>query len=141
MGGNGGHGIPSNIVALPSVIAAGGRLTVTVDGCPEGGTMTSRAFGTVRLTPVSSANQTSRGTATVNSTARPGSYAITAGCSGRRLTRPAAFTVLGGVRGGLGGSRTGSATAADIAVGGGLVASAVGGGGLFWMRRRAERRT
>ena len=29
---------PSNIVALPSVIARGGQLTVTVDGCPGGGT-------------------------------------------------------------------------------------------------------
>lgn len=133
---------PSNIVALPSVIARGGQLTVTVDGCPRGGTMTSRAFSTTHLTPVRGANQTSRGVATIKRDARPGSYDITVNCSGRTLTRPAAFTVIGGVRGGIGGSSSSSsgATPADVAIGGGLVVAAVAGGGLFWMRRRAERR-
>ncbi|WP_030422893.1 hypothetical protein [Streptomyces sp. NRRL F-5065] len=134
------HDTPSNIVALPSVIARGGRLTVTVDGCPQGGTMTSDAFRTTHLTPVRGANETSRGTATIDEDARPGSYDITVNCSGRRLTRPAAFTVIGGVRGGLGGSSTSGATPADMAIGGGLVTAAVAGGGLFWMRRRSERR-
>ncbi len=95
---------PSNIVALPSVIARGGQLTVTVDGCPSGGTMTSDAFRSTALTPISGANQTSRGTATVNHNARPGSHSITVNCNGRTLTNPAAFTVIGGVQGGLGGS-------------------------------------
>ncbi|GHF23318.1 hypothetical protein [Streptomyces fumanus] len=131
---------PSNIVALPSVIARGGQLTVTVDGCPHGGTMTSRAFPTTPLTPVRGANETSKGIATINSNARPGSYDITVNCSGRTLTRPAAFTVIGGVHGGIGGSSSSGATPTDIAIGGGLVAAAVAGGGLFWMRRRAERR-
>ncbi|MEV7792066.1 hypothetical protein [Streptomyces sp. NPDC087512] len=136
----GDHDTPSNIVALPSVIARGGQMTVTVDGCPQGGTMTSEAFGRVHLTPVRGANETSRGTATIKENARPGSYDITVNCSGRTLTRPAAFTVIGGVRGGLGGSSTSGATPTDIAIGGGLVTAAVAGGGLFWMRRRAERR-
>ncbi|MGW5634697.1 hypothetical protein ACWEWQ_07445, partial [Streptomyces sp. NPDC003832] len=35
---------PSNIVALPSVIARGGQMTITVDGCRDGGTATSNAF-------------------------------------------------------------------------------------------------
>ncbi|MEU4658891.1 hypothetical protein AB0G32_34005 [Streptomyces sp. NPDC023723] len=131
---------PSNIVALPSVIARGGQMTVTVDGCRDGGTMTSRAFPTTHLTPVRGANETSKGVATINSDARPGSYDITVNCSGRTLTRPAAFTVIGGVRGGVGGSNSSGATPTDIAIGGGLVAAAVAGGGLFWMRRRAERR-
>jgi hypothetical protein len=131
---------PSNIVALPSVIARGGQLTVTVDGCPRGGTMTSRAFSTTHLTPVRGANQTSKGVATIKRDARPGSYDITVNCSGRTLTRPAAFTVIGGVRGGIGGSNSSGATPADIAIGGGLVVAAVAGGGLFWMRRRAEKR-
>ncbi|MFI8946144.1 hypothetical protein ACIGO6_06455 [Streptomyces sp. NPDC053750] len=134
------HQQPRNIVALPSVIARGGQLTVTVDGCPQGGTMASRAFRTAHLTPVRGANATSRGTATIRQDARPGSYDITVDCSGRRLTRPAAFTVIGGVRGGLGGSNSTGATPADVAIGGGMVATAVAGGGLFWMRRRAERR-
>ncbi|MCQ9134765.1 MULTISPECIES: hypothetical protein [Streptomyces] len=131
---------PSNIVVLPSVIARGGQITVTVDGCPAGGSMTSPAFTQAGLTPINGANQTAKGTATINANARPGPYDITVNCSGRTLTRPNAFTVIGGVRGGLGGSVGTGATPTDMAIGGGLVAAAVVGGGLFWMRRRAERR-
>ncbi|MDL2076067.1 hypothetical protein QNN03_06390 [Streptomyces sp. GXMU-J15] len=131
---------PSNIVALPSVIARGGQLTITVDGCRHGGTATSNAFPTTTLSPVHGANETSKGTATINSNARPGTHDITVNCSGKTLTRPAAFTVIGGVQGGLGGSSTSGATPTDIAIGGGLVTAALVGGGLFWMRRRAEKR-
>ncbi|KUO08925.1 hypothetical protein [Streptomyces sp. DSM 15324] len=131
---------PSNIVVQPSVIARGGQITVTVDGCPQGGTMTSDAFGTATLTAIDGVNQSARGTATISNNARPGSYDLTVTCSGRTLVSPRAFTVLGGVRGGLGGSSSTGATPTDIAIGGGLVAAAVAGGGLFWMRRRAERR-
>ncbi|MDL5205167.1 hypothetical protein [Streptomyces sp. ALI-76-A] len=131
---------PSNIVALPSVIARGGQLTVTVDGCPKGGTMTSNAFPATALTPISGTNETSKGTATINANASPGSYSITVRCQGTgTLTNPAAFTVIGGVRGGLGGSSSTGATPTDMAIGGGLVAAAVIGGGLFWMRRRSEK--
>ncbi|MET9731003.1 hypothetical protein ABZZ79_10160 [Streptomyces sp. NPDC006458] len=131
----------SNIVALPSVIARGGQMTITVDGCPQGGTATSGAFPSTRLTPINGANETSKGTATINSDAAPGSYSITVNCTGRQpLTRDAAFTVIGGVRGGLGGSSTSGATPTDMAIGGGLVALAAIGGGVFWMRRRAEKR-
>ncbi|MEV5333274.1 hypothetical protein [Streptomyces werraensis] len=183
---------PSNIVALPSVIARGGQLTITVDGCPNGGHATSNAFPRTNLTPVSGGNDagrggidagrggidagrggndvggndagrggndagrggndvggndagrgghdTARGTATIDQNARPGSYDITVHCSGRSLTRPAAFTVIGGVRGGIGGSSATGATPTDMAIGGSLVAAAVVGSGFFWMRRRAEKR-
>ncbi|CAL9350740.1 hypothetical protein ELQ39_03570 [Streptomyces sp. GB4-14] len=173
---------PSNIVALPSVIARGGQLTITVDGCPNGGHATSNAFPRTNLTPVSGGNDagrggndagrggmdaggggndagrggvdagrggidagrgghdTARGIATIHQDARPGSYDITVHCSGRSLTRPAAFTVIGGVRGGIGGSSTTGATPTDMAIGGSLVAAAVVGSGFFWMRRRAEKR-
>ncbi|MEU7719038.1 hypothetical protein [Streptomyces tibetensis] len=142
---------PSNITALPSVIAPGGQLTITVDGCRGGGTATSNAFSPTRLSPVGggkgnegdrggAGNGTARGTAIVNSNARPGSYDITVDCNGRRMTKPHAFTVIGGVRGGIGGSSTTGATPTDMAIGGGLVAAALVGGGVFWMRRRAERR-
>ncbi|MFD5479662.1 hypothetical protein [Streptomyces hawaiiensis] len=131
---------PSNIVVLPSVIARGGQLTITVDGCRHGGTASSRAFPTTTLSPVSGPNERARGTAIINSNARPGSYDITVNCSGKRMTKPQAFTVIGGVRGGIGGSSTTGATPTDMAIGGGLVAAAVVGGGVFWMRRRAERR-
>ncbi|MFD3497031.1 hypothetical protein ACFWWT_05880 [Streptomyces sp. NPDC058676] len=131
---------PTNIVALPSVIARGGQLTVTVDNCPTGGTMTSDAFPSTPLTPIHGANQTAKGTTTVNPNARPGSHSITVNCNGRILTNPAAFTVIGGVQGGVGGSSSTGATPADVAIGGGLLAVAVVGGGVFWMRRRSEKR-
>ncbi|SOE07456.1 hypothetical protein SAMN06272765_8353 [Streptomyces sp. Ag109_G2-15] len=119
------------------MIAAGGRLAITVDGC-RGGTASSRAFRTTQLTQIR--DDTSRGIATIDSDARPGRYDITVNCNGRTLTRPNAFTVLGAVQGGLGGSVTSGATPTDMAIGGGLVASAVIGGGAFWLRRRDEKR-
>ena len=133
---------PSNIVALPSVIARGGQLTVTVDGSSctmAGSTVSSSVFPTTPLKTVS--GNTSSATVTIDSNASPGSYDITAKCGeGKSLTRPAAFTVIGGVRGGLGGSSSTGATPTDMAIGGGLVAAAVVGGGVFWMRRRSEKR-
>ncbi|MER6629043.1 hypothetical protein ABT301_12470 [Streptomyces sp. NPDC000987] len=144
---------PRNIVALPSVIARGGQLTITVDGCPTGGTATSDAFSPTPLTPIRGDGRsvhgdgssihddgtTAKGTATISNNARTGSHSITVNCGGKTLTNPAAFTVIGGVRGGLGGSSSSGATPTDLAIGGGLVAAAVVGGGLFWMRRRSER--
>ncbi|NUP24823.1 MAG: hypothetical protein HOZ81_53975 [Streptomyces sp.] len=131
---------PSNIVALPSVIARGGQLTITVDGCPRGGTATSDAFPATTLTPVPGGT-TAKGTATIDRNARSGAHSITVHCTGagRPLTHPNAFTVIGGVRGGLGGSSTTGATPTDMAIGGGLIAVALIGGGVFWMRRRAEK--
>ncbi|SDM33407.1 hypothetical protein SAMN04487981_101163 [Streptomyces sp. cf386] len=131
---------PSNIVSLPSVIARSGQVTITVDGCPQGGTATSDAFRPTSLVPVG--GSTAKGSAAVDSRARPGAHNITVRCtnSGRPLTRPNAFTVIGGVRGGLGGSTSTGATPTDMAIGGGLIALAVVGGGVFWMRRRAEKR-
>lgn len=131
----------SNIVAMPSAIARGGQLTVTVDGCPNGGYMTSNAFSRARLSPIRNHSETSKGTATVNRWATPGSYDITVHCSGKpALTKSAAFTVIGGVHGGLGGSSSDGATPTDMAIGGALVGLALVGGGVFWMRRRAESR-
>ncbi|WP_409467956.1 hypothetical protein [Streptomyces sp. HC307] len=119
------------------MISRGGQLAVTVNDCPTGGTITSPAFPTTRL-PVSAAGGALRAIAIINSNARPGRYDITVNCSGRVLTRPGAFTVLGGVRGGIGGSSSVGATPTDMAIGGGMVASAVLGGGLLWVRRRSE---
>ncbi|KPI12120.1 hypothetical protein OK074_8984 [Actinobacteria bacterium OK074] len=135
---------PSNIVALPGVIARGGELTVTVDGTAcqtPRSTVSSPVFPTTRLSSVG--NNSATATVTVDRDARPGSYDITVRCGtngNQTLTRPAAFTVIGGVRGGLGGASTTGATPTDMAIGGGLVAAAVIGGGVFWMRRRTESR-
>ncbi|MGW6737026.1 hypothetical protein [Streptomyces sp. NPDC055013] len=130
---------PSNIVVLPSVIARGGQITITVDNCPRGGTATSDAFRPTQLSTVRGSN-TARGTATVNRNARPGAHSVTVTCDSRTLTNPTAFTVIGGVQGGIGGSSSTGATPTDMAIGGGLITVAVVGGGVFWMRRRAEKR-
>lgn len=130
---------PSNIVVLPSVIARGGQITITVDNCPRGGTATSDAFRPTQLSAVRGSN-TARGTASVNRNARPGAHSVTVTCDSRTLTNPTAFTVIGGVQGGIGGSSSTGATPTDMAIGGGLIAVAIVGGGVFWMRRRAEKR-
>ncbi|MGW0725445.1 hypothetical protein [Streptomyces mirabilis] len=129
-----------NILVRPSVIARGGQLSITVDGeacLRPGSTVSSRVFRTTLLRRVG--GDTSIATVIVDRDARPGSYDVTVRCDGRRLTRPAAFTVIGGVSGGLGGS-VGGAAPADVAIGGGLLTAGVVGGGLFWLRRRSERR-
>ncbi|ELP67244.1 hypothetical protein STRTUCAR8_09379 [Streptomyces turgidiscabies Car8] len=77
---------------------------------------------------------------TVNSNAAPGSYGVITRCEGQNRSFTSVFTVIGGVRGGLGGSSSAGATPADMAIGGGLVAAALVGGGVFWMRRRSETR-
>ncbi|MGW5534603.1 hypothetical protein ACWER6_10345, partial [Streptomyces sp. NPDC004009] len=138
-GDSGGHGEGDarRVIASPDVLAAGGRLTVIVNGC-RSGTASSRAFRTIHLTPVR--DGVSRGLAHVDRDARPGRYEIRVDCDGRTLTRRAAFTVPGGVQGGLGGSRSTGATPADMAIGGGMVAAAVFGGGAFWLRRRPNKR-
>lgn len=133
---------PSNITVEPSVIARGGQLTVTVDGTAcqmAGSTVTSPAFPTTHLKSIG--GDTSTAKPTVHHHASPGSYSVTVHCGeGKTLTKNNAFTVIGGVRGGLGGSSSDGATPTDIAIGSGLVAAAALGGGLFWMRRRAEKR-
>ncbi|MER5255766.1 MULTISPECIES: hypothetical protein [unclassified Streptomyces] len=132
---------PSNIVAMPSVIPRGGQLTVTVDGSAcsaHGSKITSDAFPDTNLKSMGA------GTASANPTihhhASPGAHSITVHCgTSAPLTKPNAFTVIhGGVRGGLGGSSNTGATSTDMAIGGVLVAAAVVGGGVFWMRRRSE---
>ncbi|MFE0513773.1 hypothetical protein, partial [Streptomyces sp. NPDC058964] len=111
-----------------------------VEGRRVCGTAVSRGLRTVSLSRDNGGNDTARGVATVNNDAQPGQYDITVNCNGRSLIRPGAFTVIGGVRGGLGGSISSGATKTDVAIGGGLVASAVIGGGVFWLRRRHEKR-
>ncbi|MGW0424242.1 hypothetical protein [Streptomyces sp. NPDC003015] len=128
---------PSNVVALPNVIARGGQLTITVNNCTGNATASSDAFRTIRLR--TGAGNLATGRATVNRNARPGSHSISVVCSNGTVINPTAFTVIGGVQGGLGGSSSSGATPTDMAIGSGLVALAVVGGGVFWMRRRSER--
>jgi len=129
---------PRNIVATPSTVAPGGQLTVTVDGCPKGGHMTSDAFPRTELRPIHHSSDTSKGVATIHRNARPGGHHITVDCDGKTLTKDNAFTVMGPTSGGIGGSSSSGATPTDMAIGGGLMGLAVVGGAVFWMRRRSE---
>ncbi|MFI1164568.1 hypothetical protein ACH4UM_13300 [Streptomyces sp. NPDC020801] len=139
-GSRSGSGPAPSIVVRPSVITRGGQLSVTVEGCRDGSTMDSSVFPKTPLRPVNQAGETARGSATIHPDARPGTYTIRVVCNGRPLVRPAAFTVIGGVQGGLGGGTTTGATPTDMAIGGGLMATGVVGGGVFWMRRRTHKR-
>ncbi|NEC88719.1 hypothetical protein [Streptomyces sp. SID12501] len=131
---------PSSVTAAPSVIAAGGQLVLTVNGsaCTRSGTISSNAFPSTSLSPRGTSSSTA--TVTVNSNAGAGSYSVTTICEGKTNTFTSVFTVIGGVRGGLGGSSSAGATPTDMAIGGGLVTAALVGGGVFWMRRRSESR-
>ncbi|MFB7507304.1 hypothetical protein [Streptomyces broussonetiae] len=60
--------------------------------------------------------------------------------AGPAVAGEARLTVLGGVHSGAGGARSSGATPTDMAIGSALVASAVIGGGVFWLRRRNEKR-
>ncbi|WP_338894709.1 hypothetical protein WBG99_02515 [Streptomyces sp. TG1A-60] len=134
---------PNSVTAAPSVIARGGQLVLTVSGgdaCTmRGSRISSNAFPTTNLK--SMGGNTATATVRVNSDASPGSYSVTTHCEGKRKTFNGVFTVVGGVRGGLGGSSSSGATPTDIAIGGALVSAAAVGGGVFWMRRRSENRT
>ncbi|MFF6785316.1 hypothetical protein [Streptomyces sp. NPDC012510] len=133
---------PSSVTAAPNAVARGGRLVLTVgggDACTmAGSTISSNAFPTTNLTSMGGTSATA--TVRINSNADPGSYNVTTHCEGKRKTFNSVFTVLGGVRGGIGGSSSSGATTTDVAIGGGLVTAALVGGGVFWMRRRSENR-
>lgn len=132
---------PSSVTAAPSVIAPGGQLVLTANGsacAANGSTISSSAFPTTRFKSMNGSTATA--TVTVNTNATAGSYSVTTICDGHTRSFSSVFTVIGGVRGGLGGSSATGATPTDIAIGGGLVAAAFVGGGVFWMRRRSENR-
>ena len=132
---------PSSVTAAPSVIAPGGQLVLTANGSAcamNGSTISSNAFPTTKFKSMNGNSATA--TVTVNSNATAGSYSVTTNCDGKLQAFSGVFTVIGGVRGGLGGSSSTGATPTDMAIGGGLVAAALVGGGVFWMRRRSENR-
>jgi hypothetical protein len=127
----------TSITVSPTSVPRGGQLTIEVDA-PEcrasGGSVTSPVFPDTALQP-RPGSRALVANPRVNSNAGQGLYDVTVRCDGRIFSKPAAFTVIGGVMGGLGGSVTGT-TGADAAIGGALVAAALGGG-VVVMRRRA----
>ncbi|WP_405493313.1 hypothetical protein [Streptomyces sp. NBC_00096] len=118
----------------PNSVAPGGRVNLNVTGCVTGAVeATSGAFGSVWLERSNARATNSAGGATVGN--NPGSYSVTFKCasSGEQVTVPLTVTT-GAARGGLGGS-VGSMSPGQIAIGGALVASALGAGAWFLRRR------
>ncbi|MFJ7203281.1 hypothetical protein ACIQWR_07080 [Streptomyces sp. NPDC098789] len=132
------HASPSAIVS-PDSPAPGQRIALNISGCgTKTGRASSRAFGEVRLTPGNLEAGNLFGSADILRTAAVGSHPVTFECGGpggTRVTVP--LTVIAGAaRGGSGGS-IGSTSTGQIAVGGALVAGALGAG-FHVMRRRSE---
>lgn len=129
-----------NIVVAPKVTTREEPLTVTVHAAScRTGSASSPAFGETRLTPrTDGAGGHAR--PAVGRDVPPGSYDITVTCDdGRSVTRAAAFTVVNGVApGDHGPAPSDGASTADLVIGGLMVASALAGGGVLWLR--GERR-
>ncbi|MGW6564001.1 hypothetical protein [Streptomyces sp. NPDC054975] len=136
---------PGDFVVTPSLVAPGGRVTLTAPGCASTATASAGIFDTVTIPPGSSA------TALVDLDAKRGAvYTVTFRCtggitdtvnltiSGTTATPTASSTVLTtprGVQGGIGGSVKGVGTG-TLAAGAALVAVAVAGT-VFTVRRRS----
>lgn len=122
----------------PTSVAPGGRVSLNVTGCgTKTGTASSPAFGDVRLTPGNLEASNLFGGATVFGDISPGSYPVLFECGGAGGERVTVSLNVspGAARGGLGGS-VGSMSPGQIAVGGALVAAALGAG-VWVVRRRA----
>ncbi|GGZ73446.1 hypothetical protein GCM10010371_36470 [Streptomyces subrutilus] len=130
------HAAPSASVS-PSTVAPGGRVGLNVAGCgTKTGRATSTAFGEMQLTPGNLEAANLVGSATVYRNATQGSHLVTFECGGPGgLRATASLTVApGGARGGTGGS-IGTMSPGQVAVGGSLVAAALGAG-VWTIRRR-----
>ncbi|MFJ1924787.1 MULTISPECIES: hypothetical protein [unclassified Streptomyces] len=130
--GNGRNNGPNNVTVDPERVHQGAAMQVSAEGCGRGGSVSSHAFRTTRL----SAGRVGHARVRIFNDATPGSYNLTVRCDGTDRTAGHRFTVLNsrGAQGGLGGSM--AASPADMGVGAGLVASAALGGGMYIMRRR-----
>lgn len=125
-----------NIVVAPAVTTRDEPVTVTVHAAScRSGLASSPAFGETPLTPQAD-GAGGHATPAVARDVAPGSYDITVTCDdGRSVTRTAAFTVINGaVRGGDGPAPSDGASTADLVIGGLMVASALIGGGVLWLR-------
>ncbi|GGT72630.1 MULTISPECIES: hypothetical protein [Streptomyces] len=138
---------PGDFVVSPSLVAPGGRVTLSAPGCRSTATASSGVFDTVTIAPGSSA------TAVVDWDARRGAvYTVNFNCTGG-VTDTVNLTISGttasptsptatstvltpprGVQGGLGGS-VGGVEAWTLAAGTGLVITATTGLVLVLRRR------
>lgn len=140
---------PGDFVVSPSLVAPGGRVTLSAPGCRSTATASAGIFDTVTIAPGSSA------TATVDWDAKRGAvYTVSFNCTGGvqdtvtltisgaptpTATPTISSTVLTpprGVQGGLGGS-VGGIDTGTLAAGTGLVVAAAAGL-VFVVRRRSD---
>ncbi|MEV8588787.1 hypothetical protein [Streptomyces sp. NPDC051180] len=137
---------PGDFVVSPSVVAPGGRVTLSAPGCASTATASAGIFDTVTIAPGATAS------ATVDLDAKRGAvYTVLFNCTGG-VQDTVALTISGsptatptisatiltpprGVQGGLGGSMAPSTT--ELAAGGALVLVAASGAALYAVRRRS----
>ncbi|MEK9522471.1 hypothetical protein MIU24_24235 [Streptomyces venezuelae] len=137
---------PGDFVVSPSLVAPGGRVSLSAPSCASTATASAGIFDTVTIAPGSAA------IATVDADARRGAvYTVSFNCTGGvsetvnltisgvpTATPTISSTVLTpprGVRGGLGGS-VGGFEPLELAGGGALVLAATVGG-VYVLRRRS----
>ncbi|MBX9421570.1 MULTISPECIES: hypothetical protein [Streptomyces] len=140
---------PGDFVVSPSLVAPGGRVTLSAPGCASTATASAGIFDTVTIAPNSAA------TATVDWDARRGAvYTVSFNCTGgvqdtvdltisgipsaTPTIRSTVLTPPRGVQGGVGGS-VGGLEPIEVAAGAALVLAATAGG-VYVIRRRAAAR-
>ncbi|MFD7319641.1 hypothetical protein ACFV9D_00905 [Streptomyces sp. NPDC059875] len=137
---------PGDFVVSPSLVAPGGRVTLSAPGCRSTATASASIFDLATIAPGS------RAIATVDLDARRGAvYRVTFNCtggitdtvnltiSGTTATPTTRSTVLAtprGVQGGLGGS-VGGVDTATLVAGAGMAVAATAGT-VFVVRRRSH---
>ncbi|MEF9886702.1 hypothetical protein [Streptomyces sp. P9-A4] len=142
---------PGDFVVSPSLVAPGGRVTLSAPGCASTATASAGVFDTATIAPGSAV------TATVDQDARRGAvYTVSFNCTGGEQDT-VALTVSGvptatptisstvltpprGVRGGLGGSVGDGLDPVELAAGAALVLAAAAGGAYVLRRRSARTR-
>ncbi|MFD7631754.1 hypothetical protein ACFV7Q_38100 [Streptomyces sp. NPDC059851] len=132
-GGNG----PSNVTVVPYSVHQGSNMRVSAAGCLRGGTVWSpNNFQQERL----SAGPIGHATVRIFNHASPGNHTLSVKCDDSSLVATHRFTILEGrgAQGGLGGSI--GPSAAETAIGSGLVGAAALGAGAHVLRRRRPAR-
>ncbi|MEV6652988.1 hypothetical protein [Streptomyces sp. NPDC051219] len=133
-GSSGGNGGPRNVTVNLRQVHQGSTIQVSASGCDRGGLVSSNdgAFPRAEL----SAGSVGFATVRINDQTSPGRRTLSVRCNGDTRIANAQFTVLQGrgSQGGIGGSL--GPTSTEVGVGGGLVAAATLGGGVYVMRRR-----
>ncbi|MFE9840755.1 hypothetical protein [Streptomyces goshikiensis] len=132
-GGNGSGNGPSNVTVNPYSVHQGATMQVSAAGCGHGGTVWSHGnFPQTNL----SAGSIGFATVRIFNHASPGNHTLSVKCHDNSLVATHRFTILrgNGAQGGIGGSI--GPSAAETAIGAGLVGTAALGAGIHVMRRR-----